>query len=156
MIFSNPVFELFHCLQGVLEREDTSYTTETGTESRPNTGHSQSSKTEQNGQVARDTRNGYENEEEEEGDVHIKQLSEENLSSRFVDTRAERENSEYEDDRSDENGIKSPLGAHDQNLELDEPSERETTTREEITEAVASGIHATPLSFPVERITNPS
>ena len=156
MIFSNPVFELFHCLQGVLEREDTSYTTETGTESRPNTGHSQSSKTKQNGQVDRDTRNGYENEEEKEGDVQVREMSEENSSSGCVDIRAERENSEYEDDRSDENGIKSPLSAYDRNPALDEPSDRETTTREEITEAVASGIHATPLSFPAERTTHPS
>ena len=150
------MFELFLCLQGVLEREDTGYTTETGTESRPNTGHSQSSKTKQNGQVDRDTCNCYENEEEKEGDVQVREMSEENSCSSFVDTRAERENSEYEDDRSDENGIKSALGAHDQNPALDEPSERETTTREEITEAVASGIHATPLSFPAERTTHPS
>ena len=125
-----------------MEREDTGYTTEIGAESRPNTGHSQSSKNEQNVQVDSDKRNGYENDEEEEGGEQIEEMSEESSSSRFIDTRVERENSEDKDVRSVDSGSKSPLGAHTQNSTLDEPSEKETTTREDITEAAASGIGA--------------
>ena len=133
---SKSVFELFHCLQGVMDREDT---TEIGTESRPNTGHSQSSESEQIVQVDSDKRKRYENDEEEEGGEQIEEMSEENSSSRFT----ERENSHCKDDRSVESGNKSPLGAPEQNSMLDEPSEREISTREEITEAVVSGIRTT-------------
>ena len=90
-----------------MDREDTTVTTETGTESRPDTGYSKSSKTVISDGTLDVTTTEYEEDEEKQTEEeHIESVVESQIDDQ-VESLERNDNQSHEDERSTENNSQS-------------------------------------------------
>ena len=104
-----------------MDREDTTVTIETGTESRPDTGYSKSSKTVISDGTLDVTTTEYEEDEEEQTEEHIESLVESQIDDQ-LESLKRNDNQSLEDETSTENNSQSR--AEDEEFRVEASSTR--------------------------------